>query len=124
MKNINKVIKHNNFEVEFLYDKPTKKGFPNKDSIVLNIIYQEKDKDYISYSYTFKTPGDEFIPRIGKAISYKKFKQEKITVKKEKNIFLGILKDMYAFENFPKKYDKRIVNILSGYIADIISFEE
>lgn len=123
MKNINKVIKHNDFKVEFIGDKPTRKGFPNKDSIVLNILYKEIDKDAINYAYTIKVPGDEFIPRIGKAITYKKYKQVKTVLDKGKNPLLSILKDMYTFEAFPKKYDERVINIISRYMSDIIAFE-
>jgi hypothetical protein len=133
MKHINKVLKTNGIKQFFIFDKGTAKGFPNKDSLGLNILYSITEKGYITYAYSIKVPGDDYIQRIGNSITYRKFKSEKFTLpipKKCKALSLGetdsclytILEDLYTFEVFKKCYDKRIINLISKYITDLTVF--
>lgn len=131
MKHINKVLKNGNFVDVCFFDKWSRKEYPTKDSIVINIIYNIKEDGYISYQYSIKVPGDEYIKRVGNSITYRKWKEEKITIPmsdtarssnlalSEKYI-LSILEDMYLFEVFKKCYNNRILNIISAGIADIV----
>ncbi|MBV5340574.1 MAG: hypothetical protein J0665_13635 [Deltaproteobacteria bacterium] len=56
-----------------IWDKPSKKGFPTKDSVVLTIaIFPAKDDtEMTTGGYAVKIPGDQHIPRIGRAIARK-----------------------------------------------------
>lgn len=78
-------------------------------------------------------PGDEYIQRVGNSIAYKEYKKKKITIPvphKYRTLFLkevdsclcAILEDLYTFEIFKKCYDKRIMDLISKHIADLVVF--
>ena len=56
-----------------IWDRPSKKGFPTKDSVVLTIaIFPAKDDtEMTTGGYAVKMPNDQHIPRIGRAIARK-----------------------------------------------------
>jgi hypothetical protein len=57
-------------EIQFVevWDKPTLKGFPSKESIVVTIALYQYDGDATA-GYAFKMPGDQHVPRIGRGIA-------------------------------------------------------
>jgi len=84
MRTINKRIKAQNLKVKYFYDEETPKGYPTRESFVVTVVYQEDDDKY-EVGYSFKVPGDEFIPKIGKAIAYRNLMNQKVVIPKPKD---------------------------------------
>ena len=134
MKHINKVLRNNDLTDIFIYDKGSKRGFPTKDSIGINILYTITDTGAIRYQYSLKVPGDMYIQRVGNSITYRKFKSEKLIIPISENIkyceqilsenkyLYSIFEDIYLYESFNKSYKERIYNLLSRYMVDIFSY--
>lgn len=89
MRTINKRIKAQNLKVKYFYDEESPKGNPTKESFVITIVYQEDD-DNFEIGYAFKVPGDEFIPKIGKAIAYRNLIKHKVVIPKLENEFYSL----------------------------------
>lgn len=55
-----------------IWDKPSNKGFPTKDSIVITIaLTKHNNSGLYTAGYAIKLPDDQPIPRIGRAIARK-----------------------------------------------------
>jgi hypothetical protein len=71
MSKTKQLIKENNIRFKELWDKPSKKGFPTKDSVLITIAIDDTgyDVDIPTVGITVKVPGDEPCPKIGRAIA-------------------------------------------------------
>ena len=127
MKNINKRLRDNGISVATIFDKPSKNGFPTKDSIVLTALYKFKDISNPYYlneldiradvGFALKAPGDEHVPRFGKAIALKDMykEQTEMTVSDSNAFGIELLETFMETSKcyaLPPKIQKRIVNIL------------
>ena len=73
MRTINKRLQNEDLKVFYAFDESSPKGFPTKESFVLTSVYDPKTHNV---GFSFKMPGDEFIPKIGKAIAYRNLKNK------------------------------------------------
>lgn len=127
MKNINRRLRDNNIQDVIFFDKPSKNGYPTKESLVLTALYKftEVSNPYyinellinVEVGFALKAPGDEHVPRFGKAIALKHMYQEEMEMEVcDSNAFGIELMEAFMetdkFNSLPPKIQKRFVNIL------------
>lgn len=74
MSSINKKLKNENLDIVYICDKTSKRGQPTNESLVLTIVLNKDNDDVYTIGIALKVPGDNFVPRIGKAIAYRNWK--------------------------------------------------
>jgi hypothetical protein len=119
MRTINKRIKAQNLKVKYFYDEETPKGYPTKDSFVVTVVYQEDDDKYV-VGYSFKVPGDEFIPKIGKAIAYRNLMNQQVVVSKHESDVLDLFGNylLYCHDTNRKLSKNLKMRIAFSYIIE------
>ncbi len=97
-------------KVKYFYDEESAKGNPTNESFVLTVVYKEGD-DFYEIGYSFKVPGDEFIPRIGKAIACRNFMNEPMKINRFEFNTLDFLSYYLLYcEDKNRKMSKELIN--------------
>lgn len=117
-KRLKEKIKNEKLDVSNYFDKPSKKGTPTKNSVVLTVVFQsipdepKQDQEFVEYKFGFsiKAEGDNYSQFFGTKNAYDRYKSGKYqfkfpvdSLRKLYTISMFVGSNFQNFDEFCKK---------------------